>query len=142
MITHRLTKPFNESMRNRRVEVTRFRKSTQTKQGDVITRIQCEAPITDVGHEFKALQDVDSTELANNAIYLPAILNLYIANVEQSNPQFNFQNAKLIDLTLTDVRRTFRENYIVVKTATFESSYTNENGEQTTESNTLTAKEL
>lgn len=129
MIIRRFNSDIQRVMKQRLCFVKNI-KPGQTKSGEDYVEFQCEIPgqyMIDQFDELKELSESDGEQ------QLPPVnLKVSVFNIQQSNPEFEFNDdTRLIDAKISRVGRAFGNYYFNASSLTLSDGNVDENGEFT-----------
>lgn len=129
MIIRRFNSDIQRVMKQRLCFVKNI-KPGQTKSGEDYVEFQCEIPgqyMIDQFDELKELSESDDEQ------QLPPVnLKVSVFNIQQSNPEFEFNDdTRLIDAKISRVGRAFGNYYFNASSLTLSDGNVDENGEFT-----------
>ena len=129
MIIRRFNSDIQRVMKQRLCFVKNI-KPNQTKTGEDYVEFQCEIPGQYMVDQFDELKELQESNEEQN---LPPVnLKVSVFDVQQSNPEFEFNDdTRLIDAKISRVGRAFGNYYFNASSLTLSDGNVDENGEFT-----------
>lgn len=129
MIIRRFNSDIQRVMKQRLCFVKNI-KPGQTKSGEDYVEFQCEIPGQYMIDQFDELKEL--SESGDEQQLPPVNLKVSVFNIQQSNPEFEFNDdTRLIDAKISRVGRAFGNYYFNASSLTLSDGNVDENGEFT-----------
>lgn len=129
MIIRRFNSDVQRVMKQRLCFVKNI-KPGQTKSGEDYVEFQCEIPGQYMIDQFDELKEL--SESGDEQQLPPVNLKVSVFNIQQSNPEFEFNDdTRLIDAKISRVGRAFGNYYFNASSLTLSDGNVDENGEFT-----------
>lgn len=129
MIIRRFNSDIQRVMKQRLCFVKNI-KPGQTKSGEDYVEFQCEIPGQYIVDQFDELKEL--SESGDEQQLPPVNLKVSVFNIQQSNPEFEFNDdTRLIDAKISRVGRAFGNYYFNASSLTLSDGNVDENGEFT-----------
>lgn len=129
MIIRRFNSDIQRVMKQRLCFVKNI-KPGQTKSGEDYVEFQCEIPGQYMVDQFDELKEL--SESGDEQQLPPVNLKVSVFNIQQSNPEFEFNDdTRLIDAKISRVGRAFGNYYFNASSLTLSDGNVDENGEFT-----------